>query len=191
MVLLFLGCAPAPVDRATPWGSLNAAAEGPEPGPAPLYEPIHEGAPGAWTPNRVVGTHLQGVSYYGRNFQPGIMIYGAPVSRSPLTSGAQSVVMTTYIFKRDASGGMMTETSDQQTVVIPAGATGAHLGNDSWMLTGGAKVVNHHVAWYDEVGRLLGASGAFMNASGDYMCITDFTRACTVYEGFVTVVEPF
>jgi hypothetical protein len=191
---LSVACGADPAGRVTPWAATVASGADADADTTRRVEHrltyYDYGSAGGWLPGPALGTHLQGVSYYGRNMQPGVLMRGMTVSRSPATSGAQTATLQTFIYRRDALGNMSLETSDSQVTSIPAGVQSAQLGEDSWMLTGGAKTVSVSVVWRDELGQDLGLRFVFMNQRGDYACYTAYTRWCDVHDGFVTVTEP-
>jgi len=160
--------------------------------PEARFTHVEGGAPGAWTPNQVIGTHLPVSCPYGPCYQPGIVVNGAAISRSPATSGAQVVLLTTYVYKEDrVFGGWFVEIDEVQRLTIPAGAPAVVFGNRQWLPnTGGAKTVSFTVVWGDERDQALGWQIVGMNQRGDYVCQTKFTWACSVHDGFVTVTQP-
>ena len=101
--------------------------------PEARFTHVEGGAPGAWTPNQVIGTHLPVPCSYGPCYQPGIVVNGAAVSRSPATSGAQVVLLTTYVYKEDrVFGGWFVEIDETQRLTIPAGAPAVAFANRQW-----------------------------------------------------------
>lgn len=149
------------------------------------------GAPGAVTPSQIAGTHLQVPCGGYACFQPGIMTDGPVVGRSPATAGVQQVLLGTNIYDRSGGGYATIQIQDVQQLTIPAGTPTAQFAHDQWLPnTGGSKSATFYVVWGDEQGQALGWQVIAMNQRSDYACVTSFTLACTVGDGFVTVTEP-
>jgi hypothetical protein len=149
------------------------------------------GRPGAALPYQVLGTHLQaacGGPYTGC-FQPGLIVQGATVYRSPATTSTQYVTVR-YLVQRWIPGfGWSAETS--RDVAATMGAGYGSVRTQAWTvpITSGYKNVQYAITWRDAYGRLLGQSVVNFNGS-DYGCATQFTWKCTAYVGSVAVYQP-
>lgn len=159
---------------------------------ASAYTPYTiSGRPGAVVPYQVVGTHFPvacGAYAYVNCFQPGLIIYGPYVYRSPATSGAQIVTVNTTVYRW--SNGWYAQTQRTQQLTIPAGYSGTRF--STWNVlpnTGGAKYVAFAIVWANAYGQPIATQGIAMNTAGDYVCQTRLTTKCTAYPGFVTVVQ--
>ena len=160
---------------------------------ASAYNWTNSGSTGGVTPYQVVGTHFSvpcGSGYSGC-FQPGVILQGPSVSRSPKTTGAQNVFVTYTVYRY--SNGWYAESSEVLSGSIAAGYNGSiRFANRSWLLnTGGSKYVEFGIGWADQrTGAVLGTRKIFMNQQGDYVCNTRFTTACWAGPGYMNVYQP-
>lgn len=150
-----------------------------------------QGRPGAALPYQVLGTHLQtpcGGPYTGC-FQPGLIIQGATVYRSPATTGTQYVTVRYLVQRWNPGFGWAAETSQDFSATMGAGYGSVR--TQAWTVptTGGYKSVQYAITWRDAYGRLLGQSVVNFNGN-DYGCATRFTLKCTAYVGSVAVYQP-
>lgn len=150
------------------------------------------GTPGSTTPYQAIGTHLSVPCGYGGGsgcFQPGIIVQGPKVRRSPATSGDQ-IVQVTYVVYR-WSNGWYPEITESVSRVIPAGYSSVQFPNRTWLPnTGREKRVGFAVQWFNARGRYVGGQNIHFVHAGDYRCETRF-NGCTVYPGYVNIVQPF
>jgi hypothetical protein len=160
---------------------------------ASAYNWSNSGSTGGVTPYQVVGTHFSVPCGYGYSgcFQPGVILQGPSVSRSPKTTGAQIVYVVYTVYRY--SNGWYAESTETLQQTIPAGYNGSiRFANRNWLLnTGGSKYVTFGVGWVDQrTGTVLGTRQIYMNQQGDYVCNTRFTLQCSAGPGYVSVYQP-
>lgn len=149
------------------------------------------GRPGAALPYQALGTHFQVPcgGAYTNCFQPGLIVQGATVYRSPATTGTQYVTVR-YLVQRWIPGfGWSAETSRDFSHTMVAGSNAVRTQTWNVLTTGGYKNVQYAITWRDGYGSVLGQSVVHLNGS-DYGCSTRFTFQCTAYVGSVAVYQP-
>lgn len=149
------------------------------------------GRPGSVLPYQVLGTHLQAAcgGPYTSCFQPGLIIQGATVYRSPASTGTQYVTVR-YLVQRWIPGfGWAVETQQDFAATMGAGYGSVRTQNWNVPTTSGYKNVQYGITWRDPYGRVLGQSVVNFNGN-DYACATRFTFQCTAYTGSVAVYQP-
>lgn len=174
---------------------------GPTAGSASAYHVSSGGSPGTVSVPAVVGTHYRqsqnlcywqnGVCYPYQTYywNPVLQFQADTVSRSPLTTGAQSIERAIFVYRYD--GGWQMQAGADQTFTIPAGTSRVSL-PQRWVYPtkAGYLKAEMYLTWRNpSTGKVLGVRKIVFDQAYDYNCATQYP--CQAHQGgYIWLVRP-
>lgn len=159
--------------------------------PASAYTTSTSGRPGAATLYRVQGGHYNACSGQIYScYNPDVFVPAPYVTRSPATTGTQTVAIVTTLFTW--TGSSWSQSAQQSGAkVLPAGQSGMPLLTSEFKINrAGSFKTQTFLHWYDASGNALGWRLSNFVQSGDYTCVGRFTASCNATQGYVTLRSP-